>query len=108
MVQMVCGVRWYSILLKERYMLPCSQVFKKSGINICFCVCVCVCVFVCVCVCVCVCVRVCMCVLKLIYNFRKKLPSNCSYITHYTNFSIIFWNSVDLHGIICRPDSCIL
>ena len=39
---MVCGVGWYSILLKERFMLPCSQVFKKMATCVCACVCVCV------------------------------------------------------------------
>jgi hypothetical protein len=63
---MVCGVRWYSVLLKERYMLPCNQIFKKNGIIMCVCV-----------------------TAKL--KFQEKLPSNCIYTHHtpHTKFSII-------------------
>jgi hypothetical protein len=92
MVEMVCGVRWYSILLKERYMLPCNQVLKKWHHH-----------------CVCVCVRARARVTTKL-KFQEKLPSNCIYTHHtpHTNFSIICWKSMDLYGILCRPVSCIL
>jgi hypothetical protein len=32
---MVCDVRWYIIILKERYMLSCNQVFKNIAKHMC-------------------------------------------------------------------------
>lgn len=83
---MICGVRWYSILLKEREMFSCNQVFKKMASTL----------------------YVLHVNAKL--QFQKKLPSNCRYTHHtpHTNFSIMYWNSMDLCGVLYKPVCCIL